>query len=263
MVGIKLFGGIGEQLFQYALARSLSIRNKTELFYDLSLLDSNPNWLEKFNTPKQPNLDVVQVKLLAEPDDNFHPEFLSMEDGILFYGKFQFEKYFEEQSDQIRKELVIKDQLSEDCLEIDSQIRSDMHSGQIPVSIHIPKSSMDSLKKYYAHCVNFLSSNFSNLTLYIFSDDVPRCMQEFQFNAPAVFIDMQGSDHEEIYLASLCRHHIISDEIKSFWHAWLDRRISSFTFAPRKYLEHFSESGRIDRLPDRWMVFESREDSRS
>ena len=260
MVGIKLFGGIGEQLFQYAVIRALSLRLKTELFYDMSKLDSNTNWLEKFTVPTQPKFDNIQVKILQESTDNFIPEVLSLEDNVMLDGKFQFEKYFEEQSDQIRKELVIKDQLSKDCSEIDSQIRSDMHSGQIPVSIHIPKSSMDSLKKYYAHCVEFLSSNFSNLTLYIFSDDVPRCMQEFQFNAPAVFIDMQGSDHEEIYLASLCRHHIISDEIKSFWHAWLDRRISSFTFAPRKYLEHFSESGQINRIPDRWMIFESQED---
>lgn len=252
MVGIKLTNGIGEQLFQYAVIRALSLRLKTELCYDLSKLDSNQNWLEKFTVPAQPKFDSIQMKILQEPNDKFFPEVLSLEDNVLLDGKFQFEKYFEDQADQIRKELVIKDQLSQDCSELDSQIRSE----KIPVSIHIPKSSMDSLKNYYEHCVEFLQSNFSNLTLYIFSDDVNRCAQIFQFDLPMIFIDMQENQHEEIYLASLCRHHIISDEIKSFWHAWLDRRVSSLTFAPRKYLEHFSESGRINRLLDRWMVIE-------
>ena len=251
MVGIKLTGDIGEQLFQYATIRALSLRLKTELLYDLSQLDSN--WLEKFNAVPQPNFDKIQFKILQEPNDNFFPEVLSLEDDTFLDGKFQFEKYFDDQADKIRKELVVKDPLSKECLELDSKIRSE----KMPVSIHIPKSSMDSLKNYYVHCVEFLQSNFSNLTLYIFSDDVNRCAKIFQFNAPTIFIDMQKNQHEELYLASLCRHHIISDEIKSFWHAWFDRRISSFVFAPEKYLEQFSESGRIDRLPNRWIILKS------
>ena len=253
MIGIRLTGGIGEQLFQYATARALSLRLKTNLCYDLSKLEKNPNWLEKFETIPQPQLKNIQLQLAIEAEDRFNSKVLSLDDNVLLDGKFQFEKYFEDQQEYIRTELVIKDPISEECLNWDSKIRQEKFS----VSIHVSKSSMDSLKKYYEYCVDFLKSNFSNLTLYIFSDDVSRCVQTFRFNAPTFFIDMHENEHEEIYLASLCRYHIISDEIKSFWHAWLDRRKSSLVFVPEKYLESFSEAGNIDRIPDRWMIIKS------
>lgn len=42
MIIIKLMGGMGNQMFQYAFARYLSIKYKTELKLDLSYLNERP-----------------------------------------------------------------------------------------------------------------------------------------------------------------------------------------------------------------------------
>ena len=40
MITVKIMGGLGNQLFQYAFGRSLSIDLDTELFFDLSHFDT-------------------------------------------------------------------------------------------------------------------------------------------------------------------------------------------------------------------------------
>ncbi len=40
MITVKIMGGLGNQLFQYAFGRSLSIDLDTELFFDISHFDT-------------------------------------------------------------------------------------------------------------------------------------------------------------------------------------------------------------------------------
>jgi len=41
MIISKLYGGLGNQLFQYALGRYLSIKHNTTLAFDISILEIN------------------------------------------------------------------------------------------------------------------------------------------------------------------------------------------------------------------------------
>jgi hypothetical protein len=48
MISVTLMGGMGNQMFQYALGRSLSIKNNTTMNIDLSFLnrrDIGPNFV--------------------------------------------------------------------------------------------------------------------------------------------------------------------------------------------------------------------------
>src|SRR5262245_13064498 len=45
MTIVHLRGGLGNQMFQYALGRALTSRNGTELKFDASIYDNNPNYI--------------------------------------------------------------------------------------------------------------------------------------------------------------------------------------------------------------------------
>ena len=61
MIIIKLQGGLGNQMFQYAIARKLSLANKTELKLDLDfLLDRTPR--PDF-TYRDYNLNIFNLKI--------------------------------------------------------------------------------------------------------------------------------------------------------------------------------------------------------
>lgn len=253
MVGIQLTGGIGEQLFQYATARALSLRLGTEVVCEVSALDEQSLWLNRFEIAVVENNPSVVLKIFRETSDKFDPNVLSLPDDSFLKGKFQFEKYFADQTEQIRQEIVLKDRLSVENSEWENRIRA----SRMPVSIHIPRRKSDNLPlEYFYRCVEILQSNFPKLELFVFTNDIPFCIQNMRFTAPASFIDSTDKPHEEIFLMSLCRHHVISDENSSWWGAWLDRRESSLIFAPKKYLQGLSHEASIERIPDRWMTLD-------
>ena len=253
MIGVRITGGIGDQLFQYATARALSLRLGTEIACELSNLGDDPLYLNRFEVVTAQNNPTEVLKIVRESSDLFDPKFLSLPDGSFLEGKFQFEKYFADQADQIRREIVLKDPISQENSDWENKIRA----SRMPISIHIPRRDSDNIPlEYFYHCVEFLKSNFSNLTLFIFTNDIPFCIQNLRFSTSTYFIDSSQNPHEEIFLMSLCRHHVISDENLSWWGAWLDGRESNLTFAPKKYLQGLSFEASIDRIPDRWMTID-------
>jgi hypothetical protein len=150
MVIIKLQGGLGNQMFQYALGRHLAIKNKMELKIDLSfLLDRTPrknftlrdynlyifNIQEKFAT----KYDIKKVvgflpssfygrlvnKLyyifkknilpdvrMLEKQHNFSPDILDLHGNLYLDGYWQTEKYFKDISNTIKKDFSFKNLLT-------------------------------------------------------------------------------------------------------------------------------------------------------
>ena len=56
MIVAKIFGGLGNQMFQYAFSKSLAIQNKTDLYLDLSWYSIN-----KSSTQRKFQLDIFTV----------------------------------------------------------------------------------------------------------------------------------------------------------------------------------------------------------
>ncbi len=65
MIVVKLMGGLGNQLFQYAAARALALRKHTTVFPDQSFLNMDPGgaW-----TKREFELDVFKIPPVAAPD---------------------------------------------------------------------------------------------------------------------------------------------------------------------------------------------------
>lgn len=148
MIVVRINGGLGNQLFQYAAGLTISMRNKSELLLDISDLKSTKKnetrrefLLSNFNVPikiategdffsikithtKNSNLfsrikrkifriiesfkPLNKRKFIVEPYFAFCPEILKIRNSCYLSGVWQSEKYFKEIEDVIRKKFTLK-----------------------------------------------------------------------------------------------------------------------------------------------------------
>ena len=76
MIVSRLYGGLGNQMFQYALAKHLAIKNDTNVFFDVELLNNHSSE-NKYAVFRNFDLDIF----------NFKQQFVSKEVSEKFNGK--------------------------------------------------------------------------------------------------------------------------------------------------------------------------------
>src|ERR1700739_114630 len=155
MILVRLMGGLGNQMFQYALGRRLSLLHKTDLFIDTSFLDklspthvkreyelgifdlpvsiAEADVLNKFESirkssiksrlqPLLPNL--LPFHIVREPSHAFNEEILQSPSNSLLIGYWQTEEYFIDIEDVIRKDFTLKKTLDDRNSAIAEKINS-------------------------------------------------------------------------------------------------------------------------------------------
>ena len=271
MIGVRIGGGLGNQMFQYAAARALALRHKTDVYFDTSYSEqkgqeSRKYMLDVFNVVRLKHIPPQDFTIVGEFYERvFCPEVISSPDQTFLIGLWQSEKYFEDYADVIRSELTLKIPLSEKSRDWVRKIQND----PIPVSIHVRRgdylqsSWIDTFHhlplEYYDHAVRILKENFPKMSLYIFSDDLDWCRKVFNYDVPTNFVDVNDENHgyEDLELMKLCRHHIIANSTFSWWGAWLSEGIysSCINIASDKFFAMYDDVKK--RIPDRWIVLKS------
>ena len=170
----------------------------------------------------------------------YYPEVLNLPDNTFLIGNREFERYFIDFEKQIRQDFQFKDPISESSRAWANRIQNDL----MPVSIHVRRGDyfrFDSGKfilapSYYYRCVSILKENFPQMSLYVFSNDLQWCRQNFNFGIPTYFVDANDESNawEEMFLITLCRHHIAGSGTFSWWSTWLDNRPGTLVFYPIK-----------------------------
>lgn len=105
MITTNIYGGLGNQMFQYACGKSLAIKNNTELGVEKTLFkkyELRDFLLDKFNTKyKVPNYSKLQRKLIS----NYYFR------AVLFYLNnfkiFQFGLFFEKEEFVYNKKIEL------------------------------------------------------------------------------------------------------------------------------------------------------------
>ena len=262
MVIVELSGGLGNQLFQYAVSRCLALKLNTELKLDLSKakVSLNPkghvnyrladfNIQENIATPEE----VANVKatgLIAPPFPN--PE--GFQRDVFVWGHaFHSENAFIETDDIIRREFTLKNPLHR----ISAAWEKKILAAQNSVALHIRHGDYVDLVHitglipldYYKICVAELKKFFPNLTAFIFSEDLDWARENLKLDVPMEFVQDCESDNEEFYLMSLCKHTVIANSTFSWWAAWLNPNPNKRVFAPLPW----TRSGLWDNgIPASW-----------
>jgi hypothetical protein len=258
MIAVQLKGGLGNQMFQFAAAYSLSKKFKKKLTVDLSFIETNISESDSF-TPRKFGLYIfpkvnqflinknlgVRIKEInnSNHSSNFIFERLF---GYQFILKdyFQSESFFQNYRDEVIElfNFDIKN-LSEETLTILSLINS--HN---LISIHMRKG--DYLKPkvnefhgvvgidFYLKAINYFKQKLYNPKFILFSDDPELAQSEFKPFLSDFFVVKNSQNKNswiDMYLMSQCYGNIIANSSFSWWGAYLNKNNNNTVIAPKKW----------------------------
>lgn len=140
---VKIFGGLGNQMFQYAYGRSLELSGKKVVF-DISFFQGNK---ARIDTARNFKLDKFNITTKAKFSPQKHPIFdiwikIKRRLGLNVDVYFQNEKYFINIADNIRQEFTLKKSLSDKVREIVNNITNNNST-----SLHIRRGDYIDDKK--------------------------------------------------------------------------------------------------------------------
>lgn len=267
MIIAKLIGGLGNQLFQYAVSRHLAEIHNTTLKIDLTefeLYKLHKYSLQHFKIIEEfsSDDDLNAVKEVKEKHFHFNEEFKNISNNVLLRGYWQTEKYFNEITNIIRAEFSVKSELKGRDLEV-SKLIADCNA----VSLHIRRSDyipnsykdqiFDSLSlDYYQRAIADLAQVEKDLKLFIFSDDPEWVKDNVKLDFPVIYVDHNTADtnYEDLRLMSLCRHNIIANSSFSWWGAWLNDNKDKRVYAPTEWFNsNVRDLDSKDIIPDSWI----------
>lgn len=227
MVKVALTGGLGNQMFQYAFARNIAVKNKSSLCLNTSYLQSKLPFknlatqmryeLDIFNIHAQISHNFFQSKYaypfakiehilkdlwnskklneVRESHFHFQPALLHTKDNCYIKGNFQSHKYFIEIEDVIRNDFSFKNKLTNENLAWQHQIENSN-----AVSIHFRRGDYITLKQnvnkfaqipfsYYQNAIQHIAEKIENPVFFIFTDDVHWIKSNFTTEFPYYIVE--------------------------------------------------------------------------
>jgi hypothetical protein len=276
MITVKLKGGLGNQLFQYAFGRAVSLKLETPLMLDISMFEnqsetdikrdfqlgcfnlhatiSNSNTGSNINFIKNGFDKIVNlIKSIANPYGGyiFEPKNLEVRDNSNLEGNWQSEKYFSDIETTLRHDLTLKEKLNPKAKLFKDRIKQVEDNGGVSTSIHIRRCDYITNKyssayhgvldmTYYYKAISILQSKLcgKQLVLFVFSDDINWVKENLKTEVPYVCVSRpEIRDEEDMFLMSQCNHNIISNSSFSWWGAWLNSRKNKIVIAPKKWVK--------------------------
>ena len=283
MVITKLIGGLGNQMFQFALGRKLSLKLSSDLKLDTSgfevykLHDYGMHCfdLEKFtNTCITPANSPLYRKInrflpaefhfgykhVLEKCFSFDKQVLKLRGDLYLDGYWQSEKYFKEIRSTLLSDFTIKYTPDTQNVETSAKIKSCE-----AISLHIRRgdyvNNAQTLEKhgvcglnYYHRAVEYTAERTNSPVFFIFSDDHEWARENLKINYPITFIvnNNASKNYEDLRLMSQCKHNIIANSSFSWWGAWLNENPDKIVIGPKHWFNDTSIDT-TDLIPERWL----------
>ncbi len=255
---IRLYGGLGNQLFQYALGRAMQ-HNGIKVFYDIRGEKEGVNntklkryyRLGKFNIEIKEHYGIIG-SLKRESD--FQPKLLNR-DGLYLWGYWQYFKYFNHLDIILKNELCLKEEfLTKEYYKIrDKIINTDSVSLHVRRGDYINKLTKVNYRelhfKYFFEAIGYTEGD-----LFIFSDDIPWCKEKFKesyFNRKIYFVSLE--DYLDFELMKQCKQNIIANSTFSWWAAYLNNNKEKKVICPKHWL---GTNENYERYPFDWIRIE-------
>lgn len=273
MIRVKINGGLGNQLFQYACGRALAEDLNVKLILDTSDYTKNSlrqplitNFLISKNVEilasKQKSILLdLKSKFLGgykkEIGLRFNPIYTNFSKPVTLRGYFQSEKFFARHADVIRSELFFDNQKA-------VKIKSSWGDGEV-AALHIRRGDYVGLgdyglcdRDYYLNGISLLRSLVPNIKFFGFTDDPEWFVGESGLIDQVNLVsDRELSDLDEFSLMSSCNHFIIANSSFSWWAAWLGRGLEKKVIAPKPWFDSDKYDGSTI-VPDYWIELPKR-----
>lgn len=275
MIVIEMSGGLGNQMFQYALYKKFESLNK-DVVMETSFFRSGQELREyelgifpvKYRTITDKEaanirgfgyqdsvLDKIRHKLIpqkykiyVDKIGPFQPEIFEM-DNVYLSGYWQNENYFKDIKEVICRDFSFSDKLMEQYKNICERLDKENS-----VSVHIRRGDYLTTEntrihgnictdKYYANAMNYIKEKVKNPQFYIFTDDLDWAHEKYSGeNITIVDGNRNTSSYVDMFLMSKCKHNIVANSTFSWWAAWLNSNTDKLVLAPPKWLNNFPEA---------------------
>jgi hypothetical protein len=288
MIIVRLMGGLGNQLFQYAFARALSIEKNVELKLDLNFLNDKTfkeNFtyrdfeLDKFNLEfkfatkfeinkfSNSRFNNLLCKLSLKKNNvylnerTYNHQNVKVLNDIYLDGYWQSELYFENY-----KKIIIKDLKFKDVNKVNNSFYENyLYNNQNTVSVHIRRGDyVQNLNinayhgtcdtEYYNKAINFINSKIKNPIFFFFSDDIDWVIKNFgkRYNYNYIDFNTENNNYLDMFLMSKCSHNIIANSSFSWWGAYLNQNSNKYVIAPNKWFVD-SKNDPPNIIPKTWI----------
>lgn len=278
-VAVKLQGGLGNQLFQYAAGFSLSKRLNCKLLIDARFVGLGANRIYQLNQlnitgelAQYPELDqfpslearkINRIKLRKSAqhfqhihESHFHyvQEFKKFSGRVYLDGYWQSSKYFSEYASEIKQELSFRFEQSTKMNDYISKIsnsvavhvrRGDYISNSVTNSYH---GNLN--QDYFLSALERLKKEFPDKEVYFFTDDPNWVSDVFQVEPEKIVSQNGFSDVEEILIFACAQYKVISNSSFSWWGAWLGE--SKKIIAPRNWFSSTVHNNTSDLYEPHW-----------
>ena len=291
IIVVRLYGGLGNQLFTYAAAKRLSVSNNCKLYIDsksgffrdfvykrayrldafeitassswlFSLLGFCFAFLRKLMIPINNHLSPSRQFLVLQKKLSFDPFLLSLEikHSVLFEGFWQSEGYFKDIESIIRNEFRFKDAYVNEIYpllkEINFKRAVAIHVRHFNDAHHFNQGNVDN--EYYIRAIQFFKQRFSDIEFWLFSDSPEQALLKFadiDIKYIPISSVLKGKDEiQELFLLSQFKHFIIANSTFSWWGAWLSVQEDKIVIAPKAYINSGEGFwGFEGLLPDEWV----------
>lgn len=264
MILAKITGGLGNQLFQYAVGRAVAMHHQVSLKLDITAYESyelhNGYRLDQFNIEagiasreeisrlkgaKPWPWIILRRAGLGKKKTYYQEKQRTIYDPAVFEeneryldGYWQNESYFSSIKDTLLRELSPLAPLSSRAYACALQIRE-----VNAVSIHVRRGDYLNHPEigvldvnYYKKAVNYINTKVKNPVFFVFSNDLEWCEKHLRFiDEPKYFMSMQ-SEIDDLMLMSKCQHNVIANSSFSWWAAWLNLCPNKIVIAPKNWM---------------------------
>lgn len=291
MIIVKVLGGLGNQMFQYAFMRAYEEKNHMPVKLDtggfstyklrqfklenfdikatyateeevsacINLVKRRGSYLPKFLRKRLKKEKYIITSNIIEPKSEslFDPELFALHDNAYYDGYYQNEQFFEGISDIIRREFTLRTDMDDANIALLKQIRTTQS-----VSLHVRRGDYVHMQQifalcdlpYYQHSIDHMARIVSSPHFYIFSNDHEWARANLNLRHAHTFVDINGddNDHCDLELMRNCRHNIIANSSFSWWAAWLNDNENKTIIAPKNW---FSDGRPCSIVPSRWITY--------
>ena len=281
---VKISGGLGNQMFQYAFARALEEQSGEPVELDLTTYEYLPahNGFEldkifpvKFTEASVEDIDRlgtrptslskrIRRKYLTKPTHfidrgfSYDSEVFRLQGDRYLEGYWQSEKYFAPIADRMRAEFTFVADPGKRNSDLVASLQERRQEGMVPVSIHVRRgdslrcsTSMVCTNEYYRNALALVHQKIQKPLFVVFSDDIPWCRQSLDLGrSESLYVDWnKGTDSwKDMWLMSQCEAHIIANSSFSWWGAWLDPNPEKLVIAPERWFALKSQRTSYYRL---------------
>lgn len=289
MIIVRLMGGLGNQMFEYAAGRALAEHRQAELKldlgwfktqslrkYELGGFSMTPRFAGKMETKGNTRRFRVFSWLLRRRQMfrsaekctyfrekrfyEFDADFFSLGSDVYLDGYWQNEKYFTSSEPAIRKTFFMTGPFPFAQDELIKKMESTNS-----VSIHVRRgdfAAVDRTRAYHGLCspdyyqrgVELMKSKIGSPRFFVFSDEPEWVKSHLPLPPETVFVTGGSVEtpHHDLRLMASCRHHIIANSSFSWWGAWLCTNTDKMVIAPSRWViaPGVNDS---DACPREWM----------